>query len=868
VAPPLQHRRNSDQGTSKAPARRPRNNSDLGLRSGCFLADASLRSATAAAVTAAAQPACGHERASSMRGLASAAPGLVSLAPKRRAPSFAPEAVSANTEKAPTMAALQLARLVELKHVTRADAAHLLVFLVDEAVNSDRAIVFYQSVGHDGRANSHDKPNRHASQDVGDALFRLFLRCAAVTSSFTLKALPGAAPPPLGANMSVLIDNAHNLDSMSCELLFRLRSKMPEFRLCLSHRPLADKRHARFDGLLALLGLGVAPKLGSLAEESGDLVKPHAQALALGPLTRLQARLLVTSGPYRGVPLVEVQAELIDFVLERSAGNPCVALEVLHELREKGIAAVDDQTGVLRLARETRDVDFDVPASIRAAVTTSFDSLDGAAQATIRLASVLGSRVHIVCLAYLFWFFFSEHLELERVCAWRDFGDAGVVGDEPSASASASGLTFEVTGSVDFKKLLARLIELQFFAFEAECHLVFVSDQTRKVIYHQMLASDRKSVHEHVVTWHTSQLHKLQAADDAHGGLWKKGFSAPRVAGPGGFGPGSFRTPRRSSSALDGALFVAATAAADAKAAVAKAALARPSEFYQWNPPSPKAPSRRSPSSLGDRPSRRAFGGSLGDRPPAVEVLESAPSASRAMAVYGEIAYHALCCDEPILAFHFCALAFNCAMEAKLVDVAFGYINDCALIAENHSLPEAVAPSVQVSMMRATAFVARDDYEGAIYFLEMIIDETNFPKGCAAALASMLPPNRRPRRFDAADSPRTKTAPVVLKGDRARLDFPSKGTTLAACVAAASRGPPGGGAALGRRAYDLRAQLKFANERILRARLKLKSHFFRPGPSRRCPRVHPEGPPTRTGPPILPRSSVSPRHALALHGHP
>ncbi|KAJ1462471.1 hypothetical protein M885DRAFT_431367 [Pelagophyceae sp. CCMP2097] len=238
------------------------------------------------------------------------------------------------------------------------------------------------------------------------------------------------------------------------------------------------------------------------------------------------------------------------------------------------------------------------------------------------------------------------------------------------------------------------------------------------------------------------------------------------------------------------------------------------------------------------------------------------------MAVYGEIAYHALCCDEPILAFHFCALAFNCAMEAKLVDVAFGYINDCALIAENHSLPEAVAPSVQVSMMRATAFVARDDYEGAIYFLEMIIDETNFPKGCAAALASMLPPNRRPRRFDAADSPRTKTAPVVLKGDRARLDFPSKGTTLAACVAAASRGPPGGGAALGRRAYDLRAQLKFANERILRARLKLKSHFFRPGPSRRCPRVHPEGPPTRTGPPILPRSSVSPRHALALHGHP
>ena len=68
----------------------------------------------------------------------------------------------------------------------------------------------------------------------------------------------------------------------------------------------------------------------------------------------------------------------------------------------------------------------------------------------------------------------------------------------------------------------------------------------------------------------------------------------------------------------------------------------------------------------------------------------------------------------PLLAFGFCALAFGDALGAGLVDVALGYANDCALISENHTMPDAVEPFARIRLMRAAAHSERGEYALAL----------------------------------------------------------------------------------------------------------------------------------------------------------
>ena len=67
-------------------------------------------------------------------------------------------------------------------------------------------------------------------------------------------------------------------------------------------------------------------------------------------------------------------------------------------------------------------------------------------------------------------------------------------------NAPAAGtLSFEVTNRSNLRALLHQLVALKYMAATAPGVLVFASDLSRRVIYHQMLASDRKKVHAQVV---------------------------------------------------------------------------------------------------------------------------------------------------------------------------------------------------------------------------------------------------------------------------------------------------------------------------------------------------------------------------------
>ena len=52
----------------------------------------------------------------------------------------------------------------------------------------------------------------------------------------------------------------------------------------------------------------------------------------MGPLTFFQMRQLVDAGHASSFNFVDVQQAVVEFLLQRSSGNPFVALELLQEL--------------------------------------------------------------------------------------------------------------------------------------------------------------------------------------------------------------------------------------------------------------------------------------------------------------------------------------------------------------------------------------------------------------------------------------------------------------------------------------------------------------------------------------------------------
>ncbi|KAJ8609029.1 hypothetical protein CTAYLR_008713 [Chrysophaeum taylorii] len=226
---------------------------------------------------------------------------------------------------------------------------------------------------------------------------------------------------------------------------------------------------------------------------------------------------LIASGTEFAGDVMDVQPELVDFVLTRSSGNPYAALAIVSDLKSKEVVALDEANGLLKLSKDTRDLACEVPESVRSSVTAAFDALDSTKQAILRLASTLGARVDVGCLAFLFWRFFRCTSRTSKRFQGRSLkrpssnvlsdGEKTPTETPRKASRSFGGaLTFEVTGTVDFRDECFQLVRLNYLDFDGAHHLVFCRDLTRQVIYHQMLAADRKAVHLQIVNWHTFKL--------------------------------------------------------------------------------------------------------------------------------------------------------------------------------------------------------------------------------------------------------------------------------------------------------------------------------------------------------------------------
>jgi class 3 adenylate cyclase len=111
---------------------------------------------------------------------------------------------------------------------------------------------------------------------------------------------------------------------------------------------------------------------------------PGAQSIALAPLSESETAALVLQllGPDRSV------GGLATMIVERAAGNPFFAEEMVRDLAERGV--LTGNRGAYVSAVDAAEVS--VPATVQATIAARIDRLDPAAKRTLSAAAVIGSR--------------------------------------------------------------------------------------------------------------------------------------------------------------------------------------------------------------------------------------------------------------------------------------------------------------------------------------------------------------------------------------------------------------------------------------------------------------------------------------------
>lgn len=174
-----------------------------------------------------------------------------------------------------------------------------------------------------------------------------------------LGARAGAAP------LVLAVEDAHWADASSRELTADLVARMAETRvgIFVTSRPPAPDWLAPGEGIAAI-------ELGALGED------------AVG---RLVEHVLEGPGP----------SGLVRMIVERAAGNPFFAQEIVRSLQDAAVLA-RGADGRWRLSADWSAED--VPATIEGVLAARIDALPSSGQSTLSTASVIGRRVPVALL--------------------------------------------------------------------------------------------------------------------------------------------------------------------------------------------------------------------------------------------------------------------------------------------------------------------------------------------------------------------------------------------------------------------------------------------------------------------------------------
>ncbi|MED5801937.1 adenylate/guanylate cyclase domain-containing protein [Gordonia sp. Z-3] len=175
-----------------------------------------------------------------------------------------------------------------------------------------------------------------------------------------LIALINAASQARAGPAVLIIEDVHWIDSVSESLLVGILSVLPQTPtvVLITSRP-------EYQGALSRL--------------------PDAQHMTLSPLDASETAMLV--GELLGAdPSV---GELAEVIVDRAAGNPFFAEEMVRELVQRGILV--GEQGNHRCPVDVADVS--VPVTVQATIEARIDALPPPAKRTVHMAAVIGARI-------------------------------------------------------------------------------------------------------------------------------------------------------------------------------------------------------------------------------------------------------------------------------------------------------------------------------------------------------------------------------------------------------------------------------------------------------------------------------------------
>lgn len=183
------------------------------------------------------------------------------------------------------------------------------------------------------------------------------------TRSLLARLLEGS----FGASGLVLVlEDAQWLDSASWALATQVRLTNAPLLLIIVTRqvPESSWQHGEYERLLAEAGV---------------------ERMRLSSLTPDQTLSLVCDR----LGVANLPAPVASLIHQHAAGHPFFSLEIALALRDAGYIRIDrGQASLAIVAKDLNELDF--PLTIRGVVTSRIDRLDGGAQLTVKVASVIG----------------------------------------------------------------------------------------------------------------------------------------------------------------------------------------------------------------------------------------------------------------------------------------------------------------------------------------------------------------------------------------------------------------------------------------------------------------------------------------------
>ncbi len=172
----------------------------------------------------------------------------------------------------------------------------------------------------------------------------------------------------------IIIENAHDLDPDSCELIQSASLQISNLIICIAARPLPEPLPPAYKQLLRAPNLTTLSLMGLSPEEAYLLACDHLEVVSLPP-------------------------ELVE-ILDRAAGNPQFIEEMVYILRDDGYIQIE--AGVCQVLPHV-DLDSIIfPTTTDGLIKSRLDRLSPSEQLILKIASVIGETFSLEILSDLY----------------------------------------------------------------------------------------------------------------------------------------------------------------------------------------------------------------------------------------------------------------------------------------------------------------------------------------------------------------------------------------------------------------------------------------------------------------------------------